>query len=822
MSIAPVPSSPRNPGLSQPASRAPRNRQELLAIAFLGFSLAGLAPVASTAAPASQWIPAAAHAAGSGGSVWRTDLSVRNTCSTVAIGEIRFSSAAAFRVIPLSVAPGAQLVLDDVVARVIDGDAVGALEIVTDQPVTVGSRTYNVASTGTYGQELGGVSVGDGIEAGESATLPQLREDSTFRSNLGILNLGPTEALVSVRLLETDGTEVGAYDLIVPGRRLVQENRPFATRFGRSDIASGSATVTVKRGSSLFAYASVVDNRTGDPTTIAMDKGTLQPLGSEERSIAERLINSLGIPATAAIFLAGPVEPRSKVRDSTGGDPSITLTVPSSGGPFWVAQVDENPARLWKHPVRWVVFNATTGATIVRETTSRLVVVPPSRPPAPFVPRSRGQVGAVNVWRFQGEGALPVLDVSHKDGTDAESSPAVMELSPISPNRMPISRALVFDAGDGRAFDDRARVMSDGAAEPVTEWLQSEGFSVERRSQWRNNAHRYIKTEAALLQLISDEGVNFTALGRPDGGECDNYFLYMIGHGDHTGLEFYSPAGSLVGDIFYLSVLGAFESFPDWVKVTIFVDSCESGGLRDESNTATLGTLQWLCSRLCALTILTSVDESTPAQVPYELIEDWYAINSATQDFIDGADEDFDGDGKVGDIRDRFENMRREAFDNQPTPDPFHCPDDKSWCVLDGSNITKTACDGISDQAYQLGAIDLIDPAGHSAFIGNPFHQPVRFTFESGDAAAQGAPPFVPVNGATLEGVVLGNGGCGLIARGEGIVAGFPGVEVLMEGTFDAAGAFSGIYVMGSDGGLPGGESITYVLAGPPALCPNR
>ena len=49
-----------------------------------------------------------------------------------------------------------------------------------------------------------------------------------------------------------------------------QDNRPFASQAELDDLASGWARISVTQGSGVFAYASVIDNTTNDPSTVVM------------------------------------------------------------------------------------------------------------------------------------------------------------------------------------------------------------------------------------------------------------------------------------------------------------------------------------------------------------------------------------------------------------------------------------------------------------------------------------------------------------------------------------------------------------------------
>jgi hypothetical protein len=235
------------------------------------FALATLALILPVAVWAQvYWVPVVAHTPGVGDAEWRSEVGVLNSCSSVATVELRLHTEDGVESETCTVDGGAQQIFTNVVGWLVDGDVVAPLEIVSDQPLTVTSRTYTLAAEGIYGQGLDGVTPDDGIDAGETVQLQQLQESATFRSNLGVLNMSSAAAEVSVTLYDLNGLVVGSFTLELEASQLVQDNRPYLNRFGRSDIVGGYATVTVTSGSDVFAYASVVDASTDDPTTIAM------------------------------------------------------------------------------------------------------------------------------------------------------------------------------------------------------------------------------------------------------------------------------------------------------------------------------------------------------------------------------------------------------------------------------------------------------------------------------------------------------------------------------------------------------------------------
>jgi len=229
---------------------------------------AGVLPAAAADA---RWVAAVAHAPGAAGSKWRTDLSVLNLCTGAVTVELRLHLADGISSRIETVEAGQLRLFADVVASLASSDASGSLEIVSSGPVSVRSRTYNASPTGTFGQSLDGVAPDSGLASGATAVLQQLSESSAFRTNIGVVNMGNTNGGASVTLFTSDGAEVGSYTLSIPAGRLVQDLAPYRARFGRTDIEAGFARVRVDSGSNLWMYASVVDNATGDPTTISME-----------------------------------------------------------------------------------------------------------------------------------------------------------------------------------------------------------------------------------------------------------------------------------------------------------------------------------------------------------------------------------------------------------------------------------------------------------------------------------------------------------------------------------------------------------------------
>ena len=217
-------------------------------------------------------VPAVAHAPGAYGSLWRTDVAAVNLGAAASVS-LTFRTAdgtASSRTAP--VPPGTTR-FADVLASVFgvanDASASGALTFESDRPLVVSSRTYNAAENGTYGAHLPGVGASRAVTPERPGVLPQLSRGAATRTNVGLANLGAETVTVAIRLVAANGTGLGSERLVaVPAGALVQENDVFAS-CGAGDAAIAWARIEVRTaGGKAFAYASVIDNATGDPTIV--------------------------------------------------------------------------------------------------------------------------------------------------------------------------------------------------------------------------------------------------------------------------------------------------------------------------------------------------------------------------------------------------------------------------------------------------------------------------------------------------------------------------------------------------------------------------
>jgi len=224
------------------------------------------------------WVPVVSHADGAFGSVWRSDLGLLGVGDATAAVELQFHGPDDTEPQVISVARGAMVNLVDVVEWISSGlESSGALEVRSDGKLVVTSRTYSQLADddphlpgGSFGTALIGAETGEGLSTGETALLSHLREDSAFRTNIGLVNTGTETATVDVAMYDGTGVYLTTYSVDLAHAEWKQANRPFAKWAGADDLDAAWAEVSVRSGDGVFAYATVTDNVTNDSTTISM------------------------------------------------------------------------------------------------------------------------------------------------------------------------------------------------------------------------------------------------------------------------------------------------------------------------------------------------------------------------------------------------------------------------------------------------------------------------------------------------------------------------------------------------------------------------
>ncbi|MEN8162921.1 MAG: PPC domain-containing protein [Acidobacteriota bacterium] len=227
-------------------------------------------------------VTAVAKVEGSEGTNWVSDLAMLNLGEdnanlTIALWE-RDHANTNPQEIARTLSPGQLDRTTDVLAEMFgQTSGAAALQIRSDQPLAVGSRTYNTVSGKTYGQFISGVEQHDAIPAGERVILSGLAENHAFRTNLGLVNPGDSAINVTATFFDTNGQQLGIRTWQVPAHGYIQRNRVLR-ELTTAHMRSIWIRLTANSGE-FFSFLSIVDQGSGDPV---YRPGRTSPLLAED------------------------------------------------------------------------------------------------------------------------------------------------------------------------------------------------------------------------------------------------------------------------------------------------------------------------------------------------------------------------------------------------------------------------------------------------------------------------------------------------------------------------------------------------------------
>lgn len=245
------------------------------------------------------FIPAAANAEGVNQTRWRTDLEIKargETQASVTIGllETRQDNSDP-QTIETTIGAGESLRLSNLLDTEFGFTGTAALQLTaTEGAILATSRTYNNDPAGTYGQTVSAVAEDDGVAIGVTANLILLSRSPDpsmgFRTNIGFVNLVASRTLIELDLYRSDGTHLGMLSLNLKAYEHRQLNDVFQLA-GADDVADGFAVArTTSEDGRFIAYASVVDNGSGDAVYILGQTETPAPPLDERLVVFESFL----------------------------------------------------------------------------------------------------------------------------------------------------------------------------------------------------------------------------------------------------------------------------------------------------------------------------------------------------------------------------------------------------------------------------------------------------------------------------------------------------------------------------------------------------
>jgi hypothetical protein len=234
--------------------------------------------VTTTPADDELFVAACAHVDGFNDTHWRTTLEVHNPGDTEARFEIALLEFGEDNALPSKrnylLGPQASVSISDILMAEYSFAGTAALRIIpVDGTIMVDGRTYNDQPTGTFGQSMAAARRGDALQHGEQARLIGLSHEPTltsgYRTAIGLVNASPAEISVEIELHSRFGTRYGTRSFTLQAYEFRQVERIYE-QVTPNAVDGGFAVVRpTTSGARVFAYASLVDNLTGDPTFVA-------------------------------------------------------------------------------------------------------------------------------------------------------------------------------------------------------------------------------------------------------------------------------------------------------------------------------------------------------------------------------------------------------------------------------------------------------------------------------------------------------------------------------------------------------------------------
>lgn len=224
--------------------------------------------MATSALAATRIIPVAGHLPGANNTAWVTNVSLTNHSAATAAVDLHFTpddGVARTRTVTLGAKQS--LLLEDAVAPARFAGAnpaswLGQLEIRSAADVSASAHIFTTAQGGgTYGSTY------DSFDPGAlsaSGSMPGLVSSARYRTNVAFANPGATPAAYFYELRREDGTVAASRLVSVPAH----STRQFSIRDDVGTTADDRRFLLTWIGNAPgYVAGSVVDNRSGDPTS---------------------------------------------------------------------------------------------------------------------------------------------------------------------------------------------------------------------------------------------------------------------------------------------------------------------------------------------------------------------------------------------------------------------------------------------------------------------------------------------------------------------------------------------------------------------------
>lgn len=272
------------------------------------------------------YLPAVARLQGAGGAFFKTDVTITNTSTSRVVVQVAYvegsgdNSTAPNTLVTLpTFLPGERRELIDIAQSALNRQTANGYLIFFScreggnctscdtNPgdclnITVQGRIYNDTSGGTFGQSFPGIpwysyaALTSTTQGTDRLSINGVRNNANYRTNVGLVNASQfSSTVLRLRLFNNSGTQVGEMDQTLGplGRVQLPVTQVAAAFSGDGYITVEQISATPTSGQTdavpgFFAYGSLLDNRTSDPTTLEAQFNVPLPFDCVYGSKAQR------------------------------------------------------------------------------------------------------------------------------------------------------------------------------------------------------------------------------------------------------------------------------------------------------------------------------------------------------------------------------------------------------------------------------------------------------------------------------------------------------------------------------------------------------
>lgn len=313
------------------------------------------------------------------------------------------------------------------------------------------------------------------------------------------------------------------------------------------------------------------------------DATTADALPLAVSTAAQILLSNISVATSAEVIVVGPVPAATVLKENRSSNDTATvatLTLPATSGTYYAFFIDDHPDQKHGHAVRYAWVNTTDRTAQAVDAQYPMRLEEPGTTARPYSYASSGTVEGILFQYATGHGEGDAATTTDDQAEDGSAAAVLGTATTAGCYRA----ALVVDGGEERGYRLTALTADNmaGDADTIKTYVEGNGFTVTRRSQYWDSSHPGFATrehrsfEARLDRLIEAyQGVGCA----PTQFCCHEFFLYIAAHGSQTGFDLYpKDGGSNAQREFYGDVMTKLRTLPTCVKTTIFVDVCESGG----------------------------------------------------------------------------------------------------------------------------------------------------------------------------------------------------------------------------------------------------